>query len=249
MRTATGLLAVLLLVAALAARANIAYGPPTFTHTSLDLNGDGTADSISLTNMKESGEFTLQVGAASNIGKLNGKPEGFSIIDLDRADKYKELDVWQHGDSDYDDHLLYWYDGKVLRLMGHLRPWPTYPGNATVLLRTPMGFWEKTEKYRGAGATRVLQLMPQEFYYVKAFTKTGQAEATVRVSVPIFRTRTTADVVAHLRPNSMVLILLCDTSPKGQEDDWYLIKTESGLLGWVRHKTIEKALDGLSWAG
>lgn len=218
----------------------------------VDLNGDGKTEEISISGVTESGDFVLSVGRVSIKGTLTaGEADGFTIVDIDTTDEYKEIAVHTPGPSDDDEYLIYWYDGKLIKEVGRLSRWPKFFGDGIVHVGDWMGFWSKREKYVLDKKTRILQLVPQELYYVGI-------EAKVRGSFPIYKTRGDSTIVANLKPPSKVLILLCDPSPtsKGETDDyfddyfcdWYLIKSETGIVGWARLKTFYRRLEGLVWA-
>ena len=195
-----------------------AEGPVTSAQA--DLNGDGKKEKISL-QIKEDGPFVLQIAKASVKGRLSYDVEGFQLVDIDKKDKYVEVAVYTPGPSDDDEYLIYWYDGKAIKEMGHLERWPTFTGNGVVYVDDWKGFWKSTDKYVLDQKTRTLKRVPQEFYYVGL-------ETTVGASIPIYETRKSSAVVANLQPKSKALILLYS------QDGYYLIKSVTGLVGWVK---------------
>lgn len=205
----------------------------------VDLNGDGKVEEVSI-SIKDM-EFLLKVDKASIKGELNGEVHGFAIVDIDTTDQYKEIAVHTPGDSDDDEYLIYWYDGKAIKEMGKLSRWPEIPGNGIVLVNDWMGFWQKRDKYVLDNKTRTLQLVPQELYYVGI-------EAAVKESFPIYKTRTGSEIVANLKPDSKIFILVCDPSPADYDSHWYLIKSETGLVGWATLGSFAGKVEGLPWA-
>ncbi len=206
-----------------------------------DLNGDGKVEEISISGITEIGNFILKIDNVSIKGELGDEVDGFIIVDIDTKDQYKEIAVHTPGPSDDDEYLIYWYDGKSIKEMGKLMRWPKFPGNGIVLVDNWMGFWQKRDKYVLDNKTRTLYLVPQEFYYVGI-------EATVKESFPIYKTRTGSEVVANLKPGSKIFILVCDTSPDDYDSHWYLIKSETGLVGWAALKSFTGKVEGLPWA-
>jgi hypothetical protein len=75
---------------------------------------------------------------------------------------------------------------------------------------------------------------------------------TVGKSFPIYRTRGGREVVANLKEGSRAQILACEVRDCGGGDDdaclWYLIRSESGLLGWKQGIDTDDFTD-LPWAG
>ena len=111
-----------------------------------------------------------------------------------------------------------------------------------------MGFWTLTQKWALAGSGQA-KLVPQEFYAVRA-------PGTVKRTFPLVMKRGSADVVARLREGSKVEVLLWSGSlPTVEEaesnvkkDEWYLIQSEGGLIGWVPGHLLQDHLE-LPWAG
>lgn len=182
----------------------------------VDLNGDGKVEDISISEITEWGDFVLKVDKVSIKGKLSDEADGFVIVDIDTADKYKEIAVHTPGPSDDDEYLIYWYDGKSIKEMGRLSRWPEFLGNGIILVNDWMGFWAKRDKYVLNKKTRTLRLVPQELYYVGI-------EAKVKESFPIYKTRQSSEIVANLKPKSKILILVCAPSAQDHSSFQYLI--------------------------
>lgn len=207
----------------------------------VDLDGDGRPDTIGLEIHEETDSYILTVNGHIAKGTLEFV-DGFKIIDIDTSDRRKEIAVHSPGPSDDDVYIIYDYDGKSLKRMATLSRWPVFLGNGVVYVDNWMGFWTIRRKYQLDSKKRQLNCVPQEFYYVGV-------EATVRRSFPILQRRDDRSaVVAKLKPNSKVMILLCDPSPKAYGDDWYLIKSESGLVGWTKEKGFTEKFHQLPYA-
>jgi hypothetical protein len=219
------------------------FGAEFVTSAQEDLNGDGVIEDIVLSDISELGGFTLHIGSFTKKGKFSSEMElidGFIIVDIDKSDKYKEVAVHTPGPSDDDEYLIFWYDGESIKEMGYLSRWPIFYGNGIVTVDAWMGFWSMREKYVLDKKSRTLQPVPQEFYYVGV-------ETEVIETFPIYKTRSASHVVANLKPKSKCLILVCDPSPAQYGDDWYLIKSTTGLVGWTREKGMyDKVI--LPWA-
>lgn len=196
-----------------------------------DLNGDNKLDKISLSVKIESGEFILKINNASINGSFYNiefsdnldKEIGFNIVDIDKRDKYKEIEIFYNGYRyDLREFHIFTFDGNLIKIMlGPVCTCPAYSGYGIVLIDEWKDFWTKREKYVLNRKTRNLELVPQGLYYMGV-------EARVREMFPIYRTRTGSDIVAKMRPSSKCLILVYD--PEG----WYLMKSVSGLVGWTK---------------
>ncbi|MBN1881897.1 MAG: hypothetical protein JW885_06960 [Deltaproteobacteria bacterium] len=218
-----------------------------------DLNGDGRPESITLAPGRSFGEFILSVDGVTTVGMFEfDVTDGFAVVDINASDVYKEIAVHAPGPSDDDEYLVYSFDGASLKEMGRLARWPTFSGNGIVLVDGWMGFWKIRDKYVLDTSTRTLRHVPQDLYAVGV-------EGHAIKSFPVYRTRSGNEVIANTMPNSNFIILACDTSPTclnayGDADDyscdWYLIKTVTGLVGWVRCETLMdyETVDGLTWA-
>lgn len=205
-----------------------------------DLDGDGKVDSVSLSGITESGGFHLKINTASAAGTFDSDPvDGFLVVDIDTQDIYKEIAVHTPGPSDDDEYLIYWYDGKSIQKMDHLSRWPEFLGNGIVYVKNWMGFWSQNNKYVLDKKKRKLYLVPQEFYSVGV-------EATVKESFPIYKTREYKDVIAYLKPDSKMTLLLCDPSPANKYSSWsYLVKSSAALIGWAKESHFSQKVEGL----
>ena len=202
-----------------------------------DLNGDGMVESIRITEQGAAGEFILYIDKAkiTRTFECGEAISGFSVVDINKADKYTEIAVHTPGPSDDDEYYIFWYDGKTIHEMGYLSRWPTFYGNGIVNVDSWMDFWAKRDKYVLNNKTRKLDHVPQDLYYVGV-------EANVRETFPIYRTKSKSDIVANLKVNSTCLILVCDTSPAKNTENWYLIKSSSGLVGWANERIVYEKL-------
>ncbi len=227
-----------------------------FMSARVDIDGDGSPESITVTKGGGPGEFTLSIDGVTIVDTLKmGDTDGFVVVDIDTSDPYKEIAVHtpaENDDINDDEYIIYFFDGISIKEVGRVFWWPEIFGNGIVLVDGWMGFWQIRDKYVLDKATRTLKLVPQELYYVGI-------EAHVKKSFPVYRSRTGNEVIANTMPGSNFLILACDPSPKclnaySELDDyfcdWYLIKTVTGLVGWVRCETLldYEKVDGLPLA-
>lgn len=219
-----------------------------------DIDGDGSPESITVAMGGTPLEFVLTVDGVTTFGIFEGDvTDGFAVVDINTSDSYREIAVHTPGPSDDDEYLIYSFDGSSLKEMGRLSRWPTFSGNGIVLVDGWMGFWKIRDKYILDTSTRTLRHIPQDLYYVGV-------DAHAIKSFPVYRSRSGNEVIANTLPGSDFLVLACDTSPTclnayGDPDDnyscdWYLIKTVTGLVGWVRCETLMdyETVDGLTWA-
>jgi hypothetical protein len=196
------------------------------TSAVVDLNGIGKAERISLSGLTDRGDFLLQVGKASVRGRLGDLVDGFRIVDIDAADKYKEIAVHTSGPSDDFEWLVYWYDGKAIRRVAYLPGWARFTGAGIVYVGEHMEWWSKTERYVLDAKTHTLRMTSQEMYHVGV-------RARVNTGFPLYASRNSKSVIANLRANSAALILLWEPKSK-----WYVVKSESDIVGWANEGVL-----------
>ena len=66
----------------------------------------------------------------------------------------------------------------------------------------------------------------QPFYYVGMKTKTTK-------NISLYKNKTGNEIIANLTPNYEIEVILADADPNSN-DQYYLVKTEFGLVGWLR---------------
>jgi len=217
-----------------------------------DLDGNGRKEKVWITLVKDaknySDHFILHVDKAEV--QIYGEFDGLAIVDIDRSDRYKEIDIRTYGGSDIVDHNIYWYDSKSIQKLADLSSKTDYKGNGIVLNRWWTCYVSITDKYVMDKRPRKLVLVPQEMYYI------GKQHKVLR-SFPIYYSRQNKSVVANVEPNSAITVLvyvLNQVDPKNPEKhdvmkEWFLIKTQSGLLGWVQLQTLTEDVERMQGAG
>jgi len=199
-----------------------------------DLDGDGTPEQIALTTDPQAeSRFTLTVNGASVSGALCDDVEGFYVVDLDRADSYKEVAVHTPGPSDDNEHLLFRYQSGGLRQLGMLTRWPVYPGDGSAIVRDWQGFWPDRRKFV-LQADRLVEVT-QPYLYVGV-------QATAREPVVLRKRPDGGPAVERLSSGRGLHLLLAqyhDDQPTA-----YLAVSDHGLVGWLDADPYG-SLDGL----
>jgi trigger factor len=225
----TGLIRILSLAPALFCLTLFAFAAPQRS-AQADLNGDGKAEQIKLTIANEdTGQFTLTIGNQTVKDECHGV-DSLQVVDIDKGDKIKEVNVFIHGDSDYNENWVYWYDSKAIRLVAKLNGAPNfagslsegYPGNGIVYVKELTSFWNPLDKYALNANTHTLELVKQPFYYVGI-------TAVVEKSIPIYADEKMKTAVATLLPKSKVEILLNDALDIVVPDKYYAAVKELEL--------------------
>lgn len=215
--------------------------------TTADLDGDGVPERIALQDLDGEGGFTLVIGNARISGQLDSEVEGLAVVDIDRGDRFKEVVVYTPGPSADDNSNFYSYDGQGIREMANSLKWFDIQGNGIVRDSEWMDFWSSNAKYVLDADKRTLRYVPQDLYYV------GQ-EARVTAEFSLFVSRTDHRQMAMPRIGSTITLLAfgapnpSDKPYRDAANGWYLIKTETGLLGWARFDDFVSNVDGLHFA-
>lgn len=118
-----------------------------------------------------------------------------------------------------------------------LKRWLQFLGNGIIYSDDWMGFLKKREKYTLNNQTQKLEKIPQELYYIGV-------EGTVCNGFAIYRTKELKDPIAKLCTGSKALILACYIYEYAAKNI-YLLKSESGLIGWALEDKIFENLKDL----
>ncbi len=210
-----------------------------------DLNSDNIIDKISLTQNDDM-SLTLTV---NNIKKNFDfeydfdEVSGFKIIDINKNDIFKEIEVAAYGPGGEGFLKLFWFDGKIIHLMNTFKASLTVNGNGIVYADNQESFWIRRRKFTLNKAMHKLTETPQFAYYV------GVKNIIVKNYVSIFADENLTKKTATLSKNSKIEILLCKKHKTDYNNDIYLIKSKSGLTGWIKYSELEKNCSGFNFAG
>jgi len=197
-------------------------------------------DRAALKATGQEGDFTLKAGGQEVKGRVGTKAKGFRLVDLEPTDKRREVLVAGEGPSGRDVYVLYQLGPEGPRQLPLPECTPAVFGNGLLLTDCWMGFWERREKYTYDSQAGTFTHVPQELYWVDKPFK-------VASSFPLHRGREGQDVVANVRPGStLTLVAFWAGAP---DSDWYLLRSESGLLGWARLSSFQEHLVGFVQAG
>lgn len=224
---------------------SVLASPPRFLKkATVDLNGDGRKEKISLSTDEKKESFTLTINGVRISGKMLSSYDGFQIVDIDKKDKLEEIAFHSPGPSEDDEYWIYRFYGKSIEFMGYFPGRPTFTGKRVVFVRDWMDFWWKTDKYVLTGNQKMLQLVPQKSYSVGKVT-------TVTKNTPIYKTKTMGSkIVTELKPSSKVTILqYWPTRSIGNDQTGrYLVMASNGLAGWTDFNSISLNFSGLDFA-
>lgn len=197
--------------------------PPT------DLDGDGKPDAVVISEEK------VTIGG-HEVGCGGVELCSVQLHDVAADDGLKEVLVVELGPrDDASAHLYRLRKGRLVELSfrkpGDSDEWQSVPsavvtsGNGIVLADHQGRFYTQRQKYVAKGDA--LSHVPQPFWY-------AGFDVHVDRSVPVVRSPGGSEVVANIKPDSDITVLLEAVDPAG----WFLVKLSTGLTGWVTMETL-----------
>jgi hypothetical protein len=227
---------------------------------STDLNSDNKDETIKLEKTGIRFGYKLTINNQEGLGTFElEETDGFKVIDIDTQDKYKEIAVHSSGPGDDmsdNVYFIYWYNGKEVFLIDQLHGSAIFNGNGIIYLDKWEGFWTSRDKYVLGNNSRNISFVRPFGYYVGV-------KAKAKTSFTIYQEQALKNKVAVLNVGSDIEILLCDKDEYRYTNDdgsieytgvtessryKYLVKSQSGLLGWISNKDILESVEGLPWA-
>lgn len=209
-----------------------------------DLNGDGKADIISVSPKKHVrfGQYTLTVNGTTVPCKLSETVDGIRIIDIDKSDRYKEIEAYTNGPSDDFASRLFRWDGKRLIDMGDIPGWAKLLGSGRIAVQYCVGFAHKHEVYGVDAKTNKVRLIEAADMLEMGGKTTTTAKLTLYTSPQCV---TPIAEVSLGKPVTLVAGKeLPSKTPKKDYGEGYsiLIKTKTGFLGWAPMVKVMKSV-------
>ena len=215
-----------------------------------DLDGDGKEETIGFDPMP-TGIVAYALRVDKTTGGRFGEQPTLAVVDLDASDKSKELLIVEGGDNDLRDYTMFRYDGKKLielgKFGGQVPSDPEISGNGFVTFGAWQGFYTRTVKLARDPKGKLAELVP-ELYAVGV-------DIDVKTTFPLYATRAKKLVLARTKAGSKVTLVAHDPAPKCKAGDlgfepcdWFLVRSSTGLLGWVSFGELSAAVD-LPFAG
>ncbi len=210
-----------------------------------DLNSDNIQDEVSLIQNDDL-SLTLTVNNISKNFEFEfdyDEVSGFKIIDLNKNDVFREIEINASGPGGENFIKLFWFNGKGIHFINTFKASLIVNGNGIVYADNWEGFWTRRRKFTLNKSTHTLTETPQFAYYV------GIKNITVKNYVSIYADEELTKKTATLSKNSKIQILLCKKDASNYLKDLYLIKSKSGLIGWIKYSELEKNCSGFNFAG
>jgi hypothetical protein len=216
-----------------------------------DLDGDGKNEVVHVEmDPNQDGRCLIIVGELKAIvPDLWEEGCTVEIVDLDATEKKRELLATGSSANDYRTMVFYRFEKKALKVLGSvtgmLSSTPEIGGGGFVVIPIWAGFFSQKKKLV-LEKDKLAELVP-ELYSVESKVK-------VKGALALVAHRDKKDVLARLKVGSEIDLLAYDPSPKCKADkeiepcDWFLVRSSSGLLGWVTFEALEAGAE-LPWAG
>ncbi|AIQ65065.1 hypothetical protein PSTEL_20020 [Paenibacillus stellifer] len=216
--------------------------------TTLDLNGDGKKDTVTLKSTAGGDSYTLTVNKSSVSGTGDNLDGVMYICDLDSKDKYKEIAITESGPSDDYSTYFYSYNGRKLIYMGRVQGAEhviKVNGSGKLVTKTRgdiLQTWFYSDEY-SLSASRKLVHIPRTYYKMNTIV-------TVKKQLKLQKSPTNSGTAAILKGGEKAVITETDNQK------WCAVVTKDGVKGWVavsgfsRINGIEASeyFDGLSYA-
>ncbi|MDP4094393.1 MAG: YARHG domain-containing protein [Bacillota bacterium] len=200
------------------------FKPVKNSSTSVDLNGDGIVDNVTLDCKTGADSYKLKVNDSVVTGtgeNLNGV---LFICDIDSKDNYKELAITESGPSDDYAAYFYFYDGKSLKLMGKTsgdENTVKMTGDGVFTTKTRgqiLQTWYYTDYYK-LSTNHELVNIPKEFYNMNTIV-------SVKKEFILQKFPTDTSRAVTLKPGEDALIVGSDNK------EWCMVENSKGQKGW-----------------
>jgi len=234
-----------ILAGTLVALAGWGFARAADLETRADLNGDGKAERVAVE--AEQDHLLVRIGEARHEVPLPAfNLHRLDVSSLSAPDRVQVIRLRGEHDGGAGAELLFVMQGDRIHALGEFGPLEV-PGNGIVYESRWQGFWSLKERYSYDPAAHRLVATPQELYAVGV-----DAAAKAGLRVGLRRGKGGAQI--RIKPGSQVRILAADLSAcrareSGQGCTRYLVRTSSGLLGWVDEGALDRGLANLPWAG
>lgn len=216
----------------------------------VDLDGDGTPDSIAFECHSNGDEFTVTVNGIRYDGRGESIAGTYAIVDIDSTDGVREIAVPEYGPSDDEaTTFLLYRQGKIFKI-GKI-PWrgdtPHVDGSGiihTMVRGSILHTWFFPAAFT-LSREHTLRMVEQPLYPMGT-------KCTVRRSFPLRASPTDSTIVATPGAGETFTIVASDNTR------WCVVQTSMGTWGWFeldRYDTVlphrmraDELMDGLSHA-
>jgi len=206
-----------------------------------DFDGDGKSEKavVRIVPNTERSDFDIAIGKCKMRIQFWEYIDKVRVTDLDKRDRFTEIEVCANGLSDDYASKFIRFDGKKLIDLGTVSGTCKAVGLGVVLSKGWGGFFDSYELYRFDGISHRLKKVKTELVYVGV-------ECTVKRDTILYSDKTGKTVLCTLKPKQRVVI---ESVSETNNKSWFLIRTPDKLLGWLPGKQIDgDRFDGLLFA-
>ncbi len=207
------------------------FQPPAKGEATADLDGDGTPETVRVTysGLEESKwEIGVREAVMSSYYEM---PEGAYVVDINKADKQREVAITDHGPSSDDHTQLFTYrSGEVVKIgsVSGILFAGDGKGRVSTYARSwqgPLLTWFFRIEYQLDDAGR-LAMMPTRWYASDLPLKTKQA-------MQLYDKPDADEPGVTLQAGTEVIMDLSDIST------WFHLKAADGTEGWIKYQNGE----------
>ncbi len=206
------------------------FAVPASADVSVDLDGDGQAEAVSILFNTDDTKWHLQVGE-DLISYWFDAPEGVYLVDLDERDKQKEIAITDHGPSDDETTSLYTYrNGKIIWVGTVSGLLFACDGNGRVSTYArswigPMLTWFYGIEYR-LNARGLLEMIPTQWYK-------SDLKLNLLKNMPLYDNPINQKAGKVMVAGTAVVMDVSNIS------EWFHIVSSDGQEGWFRFQDGE----------
>lgn len=199
-----------------------------------DLDGNNSIENIVVTYGPS---FGIKIGKKKAYAELSNRVHQVKIIDINDKDKYKEIQVTAYGNNAVLESIIFRYYKKKIINLGKFKGNIKITGNNFIYVKNNQGFWEQLDKYQYDETKKKYILVQQPFYYINKPVYAKESfflhleHKLGSKSVAKVEEQTDIDLIgAWIDKNNKI---------------WYLLKCETGLIGWADENAVKKHVSKL----
>jgi hypothetical protein len=206
---------------------------------STDVNGDGIVDTVALTFIADeyAGSYNLEINGFSIVSDYEELIPDFDIVDIDSADKFKEIAIYESGPSDDPATTYYFFDGTRIVKMGKIEGNRNYEyfrldgkGKISTMTRgSILHTWYYPDEYL-LTKDHMLKNVPKDLYIMNA-------RLTVKREFLLQKSRTDPAISIKLKVGEKITIVSSDNVT------WCLVKNSKGKYGWFSMEYYDKVME------
>jgi hypothetical protein len=206
-----------------------------------DINGDGKLDKIEYTALMKSGKITLKINNSEIKLETNHPSSDFNIVDINRSDTYKEIDIFKEGLSDDPSSKFFIYNGTRIIEIGEIfADYYSLDGQSKVIT-----YLDKISLfYPNINVGWTEMGIDHKFNY-KTINKSSFINKQYQIAYTMdsdnvpWRIYESSDFSYDAKPLALVnkgeAVTIIDVIRQGEREIGFKVKLENGTEGWMLH--------------